>query len=171
MVLGPSSQPIYTINMIKIENFKKEYAEKVSNLICDTLQEINSRDYSEAIINKMCAHFSPKTIIDLASRRAIFVAMEGANIVGTASLDGDVILSVFVDASLQGKGIGTKLMRYIEDTARKSGYRTLKLPSSVTSVNFYKKLGYKKLEEKTGEFGINVIMKKDLQYPKGTSPS
>ncbi|WP_245525452.1 GNAT family N-acetyltransferase [Mesorhizobium sp. M00.F.Ca.ET.216.01.1.1] len=43
-------------------------------------------------------------------------------IVGTASLDGRTVRSVFVDPELQRRGIGKRLMAEVEDAARGDGY-------------------------------------------------
>lgn len=148
--------------MLIIRKFLKTDAQELSNLICKTLLEINSKDYSKEIIDKMCVHFSSTKLAELADKRSLFVALDRSKIVGTASLKEDIILSVFVDAELQGKGIGSELMKHAEELARKKGYKKVKLPSSITSVEFYKKLGYQKIDEKVSEFGTNIIMEKEL---------
>ncbi|WP_292449493.1 GNAT family N-acetyltransferase [Mesorhizobium sp.] len=43
-------------------------------------------------------------------------------IVGTASLDGRTVRSVFVDPELQRRGIGKRLMAEVEDAAHGDGY-------------------------------------------------
>lgn len=146
--------------MAVIRKFQKTDAQELSNLICKTLREINSKDYSKEIIDKMCVHFSPEKLAELADDRTVFVALHESKIAGTASLKENIILSVFVDAELQGKGIGTKLMKHVEEVAYKNGYKNVKLPSSITSVEFYKKLGYQKIDETVSEFGKNIIMEK-----------
>ena len=149
--------------MVVIRKFQKKDAQELSNLICKTLREINSKDYSKEIIDKMCVHFSPESIAEIANTREVFVALDGSSIVGTAGLKDDIILSVFVASHLQGKGVGTKLMEHIENIAHQKGYKKVKLPSSITSVEFYKKLGYKKVDETVSDFGKNIIMEKSLE--------
>jgi GNAT superfamily N-acetyltransferase len=149
--------------MVIIREFQKTDAQELSSLICKTLREINSKDYSKEIIDKMCVRFSPIKLAELADERSLFVALDGSRIAGTASLKENIILSVFVDAELQGKGIGSKLMKHLEELAHKNGYKEVKLPSSITSVEFYKKLGYQKIDEKVSEFGKNIIMEKTLK--------
>lgn len=148
--------------MVLIRRFLKMDARELANLICKTLRDINSKDYSKEIIDKMCLHFSHTNLAELANERSLFVALDGSKIVGTASLKEDIILSVFVDAELQGKGIGSELMKHAEELACKNGYMKVKLPSSITSVEFYKKLGYQKIDEKVSDFGTNIIMEKAL---------
>ena len=50
---------------------------------------------------------------------------------------------VAVDENLQGKGYGSKLVRYSEEFALCSGYSKIILHARETAVAFYKKLNYK----------------------------
>ncbi len=55
-----------------------------------------------------------------------------------------------VTSGAQNKGIGTKLVRYIESYAKKLDYRAIYLythPIHKQAIKFYKNLGYKKISE------------------------
>ena len=58
-------------------------------------------------------------------------------IIGTASLQGSVVRTVFVDPDHQGKGIGARLMDVVESLARARSIATLSVPSSLTAQGFY----------------------------------
>jgi GNAT superfamily N-acetyltransferase len=58
-------------------------------------------------------HFTPDAVRELLKRRRVLAVQDEA-IVATASLDGNVVRSVFVDPALQGQGIGRLLMIEIE---------------------------------------------------------
>ena len=49
---------------------------------------------------------------------------------------------VAIDPTYQGQGIGTMLVQYSEDVARKQGYTTMCCHARESAVSFYKKLGY-----------------------------
>ena len=147
---------------MEICNFDKRFSKQVSALIRNTIREINSKDYSKEIIEKMCIRFSEENIINRLSNREMILMIENEEVIGTASLKGNIILTVFVGVNVQGKGIGTKLMRYLEKMASKKGFKKVSLPSSITSVSFYKKLGYKIIEEIIDDSGKNIIMEKIL---------
>lgn len=54
---------------------------------------------------------------------------------------------ILVRSDLQGQGIGTKLMEYLEELARKEGYTEAKLEvfkHNDLGIKFYEKLGYRK---------------------------
>ena len=147
---------------MKICTFKKHYSKQVSDLIRNTIREINSKDYSKQVIEKMCVRYSKENIIRRASNRKMILMLEKEVVIGTASLKGNLILSVFVDAKKQGKGAGTKMMCYLEETASKGGFKKVLLPSSITSVNFYKKLGYKIIYKERSDLDEEIMMEKIL---------
>ena len=147
---------------MEIYNFDKRFSKQVSALIINTLKKINSKDYSKEIIEKMCIRFSETNIINRLSNRIMVLMIENEEVIGTASLKDNTILTVFVGVNEQGKGIGTKLMSYLEKLASKKGFNKVLLPSSVTSVSFYEKLGYNIVEETINDFGKNIIMEKML---------
>jgi GNAT superfamily N-acetyltransferase len=148
---------------IEIREFRREDAGKVSCLIRKTLIEVNSKDYPQDVIRFLCENYSPQRIIEKSSNRQIYVAVDDGRILGTASLKDDIALGLFVNPEFHGKGIGTKLMSHIEVAARKRGYKSIRLPSSITAYEFYKKLGYKKVrDEYSREFGKAIIMGKSL---------
>ncbi|MFK7980037.1 MAG: GNAT family N-acetyltransferase [Saprospiraceae bacterium] len=147
---------------MEIHSFDNRFSKQVSELIRNTLREINSKDYSEEIIEKMCTRFSEENITNRASNIKMVLMIENEEVIGTASLKDNIILTVFVSVNAQGKGVGTKLMRYLEEIASKKGFKKVLLPSSITSVSFYKKLGYKIIEENINDFGKNIIVEKVL---------
>ncbi|WJI42044.1 GNAT family N-acetyltransferase [Mesorhizobium opportunistum] len=66
-------------------------------------------------------------------KRDVFVATIAGRIVGTASLDGEVIRTVFVAPDVQGQGVGRRLMAESELAARKGGMKLLTVSSSLTA--------------------------------------
>jgi len=147
---------------MEIYSFDKRFSQQVSELIRHTIRAINSKDYSKEIIERMCIRFSEENIINRASNRKMVLMIENEEVIGTASLKDNIILSVFVDVNTQGQGIGTKLMSYLEEIANKKGFKKVLLPSSITSVSFYERLGYKIIEERINDSGKNIIMEKML---------
>jgi ribosomal protein S18 acetylase RimI-like enzyme len=81
-------------------------------------------------------------------------------------LDRDRIRNVFVKMDRHKHGIGTLLMRHIEDIARQEGRSGVFLHANASAVDFYLKLGYtkgKEIEENIGGDALKmVLMKKSL---------
>ena len=149
--------------MITIRKFKDEDAIKASDIIRKALSEVNSKFYPKSVINYMCNEFSPEFLIELSKEREFYVATENSKIIGTITIIHDYIGTVFVNPENSIKGIGTKLMKSIENLATQRKIKKLRLESSVNAVNFYEKLGYKKGEiSQSEEYGITYEMSKVL---------
>lgn len=92
----------------------------------------------------------------------VFVALADNRVVGTASLDGQVVRTVFVRPRLQGQGIGRQLMNAVEQTAKRLGVEILSVPSSVTAARFYRRLGYSVVRETFHGEERTIVMERRL---------
>ena len=137
-------------------------AAAISQVIVGTLRESNAQDYSAEIINQVELSFSPQAILSLMKQRQVFVALLENRIVATASLDQDVVRSVFVEPAYQGKGIGRQLMKSIQSSAIAEGRNLLRVPSSITAEGFYASLGFIKIRDAFHESERTIIMSKTL---------
>ncbi|MFA6460903.1 MAG: GNAT family N-acetyltransferase [Candidatus Woesearchaeota archaeon] len=148
---------------MRIRRLRKEDATEVSNIIRRCLREVNSKDYPKKVITSLYDFFTPDLIIKNMSDRTIYVAVEKDKIIGTASLKEDTVFTVFVNPDLHGKGIGSKLMDKVEELAKKEGYQVLKVPSGLSSVEFYKHRGYKEVKRvHSVDHGDTIEMEKRL---------
>ena len=149
--------------MLVIRKFQQKDAKEVSDLIRKTLKQVNRKDYSNEVIENLCEIYSPKNIINSSHKKQIFIAVINSQIVGTASLENNVIKGVFVDPEFHDRKIGTKLMKKIEELAKSKGIKKLILPSSITAKSFYKKMGYKKIKEIIDKkCGKVILMEKNI---------
>lgn len=137
-------------------------APTISRIIIGTLRESNAQDYSSEIINQVGQSFSPQAILRMLTQRQVFVATFGSHVVATASLDHDVVRSVFVEPVYQGRGIGRQLMTRIQAIAIAGGLNELRVPSSITAEGFYASLGFKKIRDVFHESERTIIMSKTL---------
>ena len=120
---------------------RQDDADEISAVILRTLRETNAKDYAREIIERVEHSFSPSAVLQLIDKRTVFVAAIGSRVVGTASLDGSVVRTVFVSPDVQARGIGKLLMAEIERTARARDIHTLVVPSSLSAETFYVQLG------------------------------
>jgi GNAT superfamily N-acetyltransferase len=138
-------------------------AQEISRVIVRALHETNRRDYPGHVITAIAENFSPERVAEkLATRRAYVAVVDGA-VVGTGSLDGHVIRSVYVDPTYQGKGIGARLVDILEGLAREQAVSTLSVPSSITAEGFYRKLGFVFVRDEFHGDERTIIMKKDIR--------
>ncbi len=106
--------------------------------------------------------FSPEAISRELTKRKVFVALFGDDIVGTAGLDGEVVRSVFVDPARQKRGIGRHLMDVIHTAAVSAGVEAVRVPSSITAEEFYTALGYEKIRDVFHGAERTIVMEKRL---------
>lgn len=145
-----------------IRNAMATDAPAISQRIINALRQSNAQDYSPEIIDQVAQNFSPPAILQLLAQRQILVAIVDDHIVATASLDQDVVRSVFVDPSYQGKGLGRHLMARIQSIAINAGLNLLRVPSSITAEGFYASLGFKKVRDEFHKSERTIIMTKTL---------
>ena len=126
---------------------RESEAEAISVVILSALRETNAKDYSQDIIARVEQSFDPASVRSLMGNRTVFVAIRSGEVVGTASLDGAVVRTVFVSPSVQGQGVGIRLMAEIERTARTNNIALLTVPSSITAEPFYAKIGFKAVRD------------------------
>lgn len=139
-----------------------EDAAMISELIVNTLRESNGHDYSPDVIEQVQRSFSPQAILDLLGKRQVYVATFNQHIVATASLDQDVVRSVFVAPGCQGKGLGKRLMEKLESVAVSQGFTKLHVPSSITAEGFYQSLGFDRVRDEYHGTERTIIMQKLL---------
>ena len=117
-------------------------ANDISQVIIRALRETNARDYAAEIIARLERSFTPSAVEQQIKRRDVFVGLIDGRVVGTASLEGQVIHTVFVSPDVQGRGVGRLLMQAVEATARERDIQLLRLNSSISAELFYARLGY-----------------------------
>jgi GNAT superfamily N-acetyltransferase len=140
-----------------------EDAEAISLITIRSLRESNAQDYSPDVIARVEQGFSVQGIVGLMAQRQVYVATVDQQVVATASLDKDVVRSVFVDPRYQGRGIGRQLMAVIHLAAIDAGIDDLRVPSSITAEGFYAALGYRKIRDEFHGEERTIIMHKLLR--------
>ena len=142
-------------------------ADEISAVILRALRETNAKDYAAEIIQRLEGHFSPGAVSQLIGKRTVIVAAIGSRIVGTASLDGNVVRTVFVSPDVQALGIGKTLMAEIEGMARERHIPSLTLSSSITAEAFYARLGYKAVRDSYYGDERTIVMERSLNASSG----
>ncbi|WP_030128996.1 GNAT family N-acetyltransferase [Pseudomonas sp. QTF5] len=139
-----------------------EDAPAISQVIVQSLRQSNAQDYPAYVIAQVEKSFSTKAILSLLAQRQVFVATIDHRVVATASLDRDVVRSVFVDPQHQGNGIGRQLMATIRTVAIDEKIRILRVPSSITAEGFYFKLGFRKIRDEFHGAERTIVMEQAI---------
>lgn len=137
-------------------------AAAISQVVLLALAESNSRDYPPKVIASVQANFGPEQVRGLLAAREVLVAEEAGCVIGTASLDGDVVRTVFVAPGAQGLGVGRRLMEQVEALARERGVALLKVPSSITAEGFYAGLGFQAVQQIIRGEERTIVMERSL---------
>lgn len=137
-------------------------APAISEVILAALRETNARDYTPEIIARVGENFTPPRVVELIRTRKVLVALAGQRVIGTASLEGEWVRTVFVAPDAQGNGVGRRLMTEIEDLARHAGLAILRVPSTVTAERFYSKLGFTAVRDSYHGDERTIIMERHL---------
>ncbi len=134
---------------MKIRRFKEKDAEKVSELIINTLWKTNAKDYSEDYLKSYENKLQPENIHKRASWTHFYVAENKNDIIGCGAIapywdkiDESSLFTIFVSPEYQGKGIGRKIIETLEKDEYFLRARRIEVPASITAVSFYKKMGY-----------------------------
>lgn len=158
---------------MNIRSFRKGDETAVSDLISRTLKQCNSRDYPAEFIDENIRSHSPEVIRNRAAESHFYVACEGDTVIGCGGITGywgstteSYVVSVFVDAAYQRRGIGRRIMETLEHDEYFLRARRTELGASLTAVEFYRHLGYsfKNGIQTPDEFGV-VRMEK-IMIPK-----
>ena len=129
----------------------------------ETIVTSLSPDYSKKAIKVLSDGYTTEGLLKHSGKMAIFVAFQDGKLLGTISLGGNRIRNMFVLPKLQGKRIGSKLLKHIEKFAKKRGEKTLKVRSSLTAFGFYQRFGYLKTRRTSNQLiGTVIWMKKEL---------
>jgi len=145
-----------------IHSAKIADASAISAMIQITARETNSADYSADVIELICSNFSPEKVILKMQMRDVFVCYRENLCVGTVSIEGDKLHSLFVKPDFQRQGIGTRLVKHLEQFATGKSLTQLQLSSSITALPFYQHLGYLPIRFEERKDGSTHLMTKEL---------
>ena len=132
-----------------IRLFVESDAGAVQTIIHRGLREINGKDYPAEGIEEYCAYFTLDKIKSQANSAHMYVAVSGNKIVGTGSIapywgskTESILLTIYVLPERIGQGIGTAIINALEQDEYFVRANRIEIPSSITAVKFYQKLGY-----------------------------
>lgn len=130
---------------MRITKAKEKDAGKISNLIKNTINKINAKDYHKKQLEHELSCYTISNVRGYIKDSLVFQAFEGNHLLGVVILDiqKKTLNSLYLKPSKIGKGFGKKLMQFIEKEAKKQGIRELTLYPTKYAEEFYKKLGYK----------------------------
>lgn len=133
-----------------IRRFKKEDSAELADVIAKTLRTTNINDYSEEYIeNDIRLFLTADKLIERSAWTNMYVVCDDEKIIGCGAIgaywgkeDESSLFTIFVLPEYQGKGVGRKIVETLEQDEYFLRAKRVEIPSSITAVGFYKKLGY-----------------------------
>ena len=125
-------------------------ADAVQEIIHRGLREINGKDYPSTRIEEYCEYFTVEKIKSQAETAHMYVAVsDTGRVLGTGTIapfwgseTESILLTIYVLPDLIGHGIGTAIIQALEKDEYFLRAKRIEIPSSITAVNFYRKMGY-----------------------------
>ena len=118
-------------------------------LIAQTLRTTNIRDYSSEFIENEVKVLTPEYIAWRASWTHFYVVCDGKRIVGCGAIGPywgseteSSLFTIFVLPEYQGRGIGRRIVKVLEQDEFALRASRIEIPASLTACEFYRKLGY-----------------------------
>ena len=135
---------------VTIRRFEARDAATVRNIIHRGLREVNGKDYPAAVIEEYCRAFTLERILKQAETAHTYVAVSEGEVCGTGTIapfwgseTESILLTIYVLPEKIGHGIGSAIVRALEADAYFLRAERVEVPSSITAVAFYRKMGYK----------------------------
>lgn len=116
--------------------------EAIHNIRRDAILAVRFAALSEGKIREWAERRSVQYFRERVAANQAVIALSEANPVGWGSFSGDRVTALYVRPSASSRGIGRKLMSWLEARIRDEGHASAKLESSPNAVAFYRGLGY-----------------------------
>ena len=127
---------------ITIREFDSSDLQTVLSLIWKTIDVCYRLVYSEEVIPHWEDEHNEQEMVKDAADGITLIAEYDGKMIGIGTLLKERIKRVYVDPACQGKGIGKMIMSRLEELAKESGIKEIRLYSSVPAKKFYDAIGY-----------------------------
>lgn len=148
--------------MADIRPYQASDAQPVSRIIRTTMQRSNAADYPADRLQLLIDYFSPEKVQQINQDRICLVAEVDGEVIATAAVEADELVTFFVQPEHQSKGIGTALLLELERIAVTRGLGNLRVAASLTGAPFYERHGYRRNEVRDGTAGPQIWMEKQI---------
>ena len=134
---------------MNVRRFRNEDANELADVIAKTLRTTNSKDYSPEYIENDISFLTAEKLIERSGWTNLYVVIDENKIIGCVAIgsywgkeDESSLFTIFVLPEYQGKGIGRKIIKTLEQDEYFLRAKRIEIPSSITALEFYRKMGY-----------------------------
>ncbi|WP_138498097.1 GNAT family N-acetyltransferase [Nostoc sp. PA-18-2419] len=153
---------------MSIREYRLSDTKAIVKLFYDTVHEINISDYTQEQVDA----WAPKNMDYEVWHKRLqtklpYIAEDNGEIVGFGELEADGHIDCFYcHSKYQRKGIGSKLLTHLENTAKSQGIKQLYTEASITAKPFFQNKGFSVVSEqqveRRGVWFKNYVMEKYL---------
>ncbi|WP_445635218.1 GNAT family N-acetyltransferase [Nostoc sp. DSM 114161] len=153
---------------MKIREYRLSDTQAIAKLFYDTIHEINIADYTQEQVDA----WAPKDIDYEVWHKRLqvklpYIVEDNGEIVGFGELEADGHIDCFYcHSKYQRKGIGSKLLTHLENTAKSQGIKRLYTEASITAKPFFEHKRFivvkEQKVERRGVWFKNYVMEKYL---------
>ena len=134
---------------MEIRRFREDDAEAVSALIIRTIRISNVKDYPAELMEEVVKSQQPANVLHRAGWTHFYVVENEGSIIGCGAIgpywgktDESSLFTIFVLPEYQGRGVGRRIIETLEQDEFFLRAKRIEIPSSITAVNFYRRMGY-----------------------------
>ena len=138
--LAPAGAPTLSVRVARFEDVSA-----ILRLIEGAVEQGCRDHYDEAQLRAVYVGYAANLFVDAVGPFEMLVAEIGGQLAGVAQVDvdGGVLRALFVDAAIQGQGVGRLLLAAAEARAVAAGCSRLRGAMSLNAVSFYAQAGYR----------------------------
>lgn len=128
---------------MRIRRAKPRDAVEIAKLRKNTFEKINAKYHTKKQVKELNRQNPPSIILKKMKNRDMFCLTDKNKILGVIDLEGNKIGGFFIRYDYINKGYGAKLLKFIENYAKKKRIKKVFLYSTKYAYPFYIKMCYK----------------------------
>lgn len=144
--------------MFTVRRAREEDCEGIWRVHTRAIKELANSHYTPEEIEAWAGPRQPRHYAESIRAKEFYVAEEGGVVLGFGTLNDKQheIEAVYVSPQAVRRGVGSAILRRLEERARELGVKSLKMDASLNAVPFYKSEGYESEKEMTHRLASGV---------------
>ena len=155
--------------MFTVRRAREEDAQGVWRVHLSAIRGVAHSHYTPEEVEAWASPRGPEHYAEAIRNKEFYVAEEGDAVVGFGTLNPgeNEIEAVYVSPEVVRRGVGSAILRRLEERARALGLNSLKMDASLNAVPFYRSAGYESQKGTTHRLSSGVeigcvLMTKEL---------
>lgn len=155
--------------MFTVRRASEEDAKGIWRVHTRAIRGIANSHYTPEEVEAWAGPRKPEHYAEAIRDKEFYVAEEEGAVIGfgTFNPEGNEIEAVYVSPEVVRRGVGSSILRLLEERARELGLKSLKIDASLNAVPFYKSAGYEPQKEMNHRLASGVeigcvLMTKEL---------